>query len=466
MWPAHIWIDVEDIFAFALSGGRRPTGIQRLAYELCKAMVARDPERVRFVRHDRLRDSFAVIPWSDLDTLFTGLTEPATAARKPARPARRVEGWLRGLVRPLAGRLPREVRAPLGRMLTAQFQAVLAAAAVARVTAQLIGRRLRRRRDRGHIGTAADAAGFACTVAPGDLLFAPGAAYFHPFYPQLIARMRRDHGMRVAVLLYDIIPVRRPEYVDRFHATSFGAWLDGTLPLCDVLLAISRSAADEVEDHARRHGIPLRTRVQPIPIGTGFSAAPAEATPAQIAALPAPGSYVLFVSTLEARKNHLLLFRVWRRLIEAMPADEVPTLVFAGRVGWMVADFMLQLENSDFLGGKVRLIDQPTDGELAALYRGCLFTLFPSFYEGWGLPVTESLSFGKPCIISNATSLPEAGGALARYFDPEDVLGATALIRATLEDRPGLAAWTAQVATSFTPVPWDETARTVLEGLA
>ena len=85
---SRIWIDVEDIFAFALSGSRRPTGIQRLAYELCKAMLARDPERVRFVRHDRLRDSFAIIPWSDLDTLFTGLTEPAAAARKPAGPVR------------------------------------------------------------------------------------------------------------------------------------------------------------------------------------------------------------------------------------------------------------------------------------------------------------------------------------------------------------------------------------------
>ena len=62
-----------------------------------------------------------------------------------------------------------------------------------------------------------------------------------------------------------------------------------------------------------------------------------------------------------------------------------------------------------------------TDADLKVLYEGCLFTLFPSFYEGWGLPVTESLAFGKPCIASNRSSIPEAGGKLARYIDPNNL---------------------------------------------
>ncbi|MDT8349839.1 glycosyltransferase, partial [Roseomonas mucosa] len=93
----------------------------------------------------------------------------------------------------------------------------------------------------------------------------------------------------------------------------------------------------------------------------------------------------------------------------------------AGRVGWLVADLMQQLENAEWLGGKIRLVRDPSDEELLALYRGCRFTLFPSLFEGWGLPVSESLALGRPCIASNRTSLPEAGGALARYFDPDDL---------------------------------------------
>lgn len=92
-----------------------------------------------------------------------------------------------------------------------------------------------------------------------------------------------------------------------------------------------------------------------------------------------------------------------------MPADAVPTLVFAGRVGWLVSDLMQQLENTQWLDGKIRFIQNPTDAELQRLYADCSFSVFPSFCEGWGLPVTESLAMGRPCVASNTTSIPEAG---------------------------------------------------------
>jgi glycosyltransferase involved in cell wall biosynthesis len=111
------------------------------------------------------------------------------------------------------------------------------------------------------------------------------------------------------------------------------------------------------------------------------------------------------------------------------------------------------------------VVPDPTDSELAALYRGCRFTLFPSLYEGWGLPVTESLAFGKPPIISNSTSLPEAGGSLARYFDPENTTEAYRVIREVVEDQEGLRDWQARVARDFRPVPWDAAAAAVLRAL-
>jgi glycosyltransferase involved in cell wall biosynthesis len=152
-----------------------------------------------------------------------------------------------------------------------------------------------------------------------------------------------------------------------------------------------------------------------------------------------PGTYALVVSTIEPRKNHMLLFRVWRRLLADLPRDRVPTLVWAGRVGWMVGDLMQQLTNAEWLDDKIRLVEDPTDAEIEALYRGSLFTLFPSFVEGWGLPVTESLAFGKPCLIADHAALREAGGTLARCFDPENLHDAHRAIRATIEDRAGLA---------------------------
>jgi glycosyltransferase involved in cell wall biosynthesis len=148
-----------------------------------------------------------------------------------------------------------------------------------------------------------------------------------------------------------------------------------------------------------------------------------------------------------------------------MPAESVPTLVFAGRVGWLVSDLMEQLHNSRFLDGKIIHIESPTDQELEALYEGCLFTLFPSFYEGWGLPVTESHAFGRPCIISKTTSLPEAGGSLARYIDPDNTTDAYRVIRETIQDQAGLREWRDRVRREFRPIEWSQSARAVLKAL-
>jgi glycosyltransferase involved in cell wall biosynthesis len=262
----------------------------------------------------------------------------------------------------------------------------------------------------------------------------------------------------------------------------FREWTDAVFPLVDTFLTISRSSAQDIVFHAQQTGYPLRSAPQPIPIGTGFTSPSKQSLPTRPAGrsgapttdrtpaavrdrLPPAGSYALIVSTIEARKNHILLFRVWRRLLEEMPREQIPTLVFAGRVGWLVSDLMQQLRNADFLGGKIMLVEDPTDDELERLYTGCRFTLFPSLYEGWGLPVTESLSFGKPCIISHATSLPEAGGHLARYFDPENGGEAYSVIRHAIETPEETEAWAEQVRREFKPVTWDESARDVLHAL-
>jgi glycosyltransferase involved in cell wall biosynthesis len=299
--------------------------------------------------------------------------------------------------------------------------------------------------------------------APGDYIAALGSPWLTPNYAELLARARANHGAKVAILIYDLIPILHPEWCGQGLVQTFDIWMRTSLPQADRVMAISRSTARDVERYAAQSGIALPGPVVALPVGTGFGADLPAVTATTTARLPAAGSYVLFVSTMEARKNHQLLFRVWRRLLREMPADAVPELVFAGRKGWMVDDLIHQLRNASFLNGKIVLVDNPSDGELKSLYNGCLFTVFPSLYEGWGLPVTESLSLGKPCIVSNAASLPEAGGALARYFDPENATEATAVIRAVLEDRAGLAAWEAQVVREFRPVSWEVSARALVD---
>ena len=107
----------------------------------------------------------------------------------------------------------------------------------------------------------------------------------------------------------------------------------------------------------------------------------------------------------------------------------------------------------------------PSDAELASLYRDCLFTLYPSFYEGWGLPVTESLCFGKTVAASNRGSIPEAGGEFCAYFDPDDLNDAERVVGGLIRHPERIAALEERIATSFRPPGWDDTARAVLAAL-
>lgn len=463
--PARLWIDVEDLFDYA-STNPRPSGIQRLAFELYRTLQVQHGGTglVRFVRHDRIRNDLYIVPWSEVGALFAGLTSgdrPSSGHRAAFQ--LRAPDW--PFMRRLLQRLPTTTRVLLIKSLRCQFDSWRAwgalAGAVAAGAWQVAAHFARRR----PIAAEPRGSDFAKLAAVGDWLLMLGAPWAHPDYLGLIRTQRRRHGLRFALLVYDLIPVRHPEWSDGTFVRLFWNRFDDLLRLCDAVLAISRATAADVAAFASERGIVLPASVVPVPVGTGFDMGSSPKLVAHTDHLPPSGSYALFVSTIEARKNHVLLFRVWQRLLAELPRAQVPVLVFAGRVGGLVNDLMRQIANTNNLDGHLVLIENPTDAELTALYQGCLFTLFPSFYEGWGLPVTESLAFGKPCLIADRTSLPEAGGDLVRRFDPDNLHDAYREIRAVIDDPAGLARWEERVRREFWPVPWSATVAALLAGL-
>ncbi len=467
----RLWIDVDDLFEYVRANYRRPSGIQRVAFEICRELQARygSTGQVCFVQHSLTGNGFEIVTWSEVATLFDGLATNDSAstlysADEPVfahLPARQ-------FVRMLAYRLSPSLRTNVADALTTQGRALrtwgrlVSALARELVRAPLrLPRHLRKAAAGNPPSPVASGDRFADLAAPGDILLMLGVTWSHPDYGRLISRQCKANGLRFALLVHDLIPVRRPEWCDRLVVRAFRNWIDGTLPLCDAVFAVSRATAADVEAYAQEQGIRLPGPVVTVPLGSELRQPPGACR----LRLPPPGSYALTVSTIEARKNHLLLFRVWRRMQEELPPECVPTLVFAGRIGWLVADLMQQIANTDNLGGKLMIVESPSDTELAALYDGCLFTVFPSFFEGWGLPVTESLGFGKPCLIANRTSLPEAGGDLVRSFDPDNLHDAYAVIRNAIEDRAGLALWEARIRREFKPAPWSATVDALLAGL-
>lgn len=442
---ASIWVDVED-FAVYFASSPRPSGIQRVMFEIMGALMA-EPPGVRFVRRNGpgcLRE----VGWKQVQALFAGVVQPTAHVNRVGSGS---------VIRRALRTLPRPVQEPLVRAGRLQLEAVGS-----------LRQFLRRNARSGQPEKGAE----TVEMVEGDWLLSLGAPWAVPGFAEVLTALKARTGVRVALLLYDLVPARHPEWCTPGLVAAFDTWLDRTLPLCDRLMAISDHTAQDVAAYARERRIGLAGAPVTIPMGTGFGSAthlPGDGPGGE--GLPAPGSYVLVVSTLEARKNHAFAVRVWRRLMEDVrtgvrPAASVPTLVFAGRVGWLVSDMLEQLDNTRWLQGKVRLIRDPTDAELRALYAGCLFTFVPSLFEGWGLPVTESLAAGVPCLISDRAALPEAGGKLARYFDPEDVSGGYRAVATLVDDRAALAAWREEVAQTFQPVPWSAAGRAVLSELA
>lgn len=488
-----IWFDVEDMVNYFRSGNRRISGIQRLSFEIFRAAKALEGEGVAigFVRHGARAPALIPVAWADLLADFGG-DGPASAPRAlvdleaPVMPVvvrERPRGVARRLGRRLVDRLPPQVRRPLVLAAVMQVQAAVslvrfglsATAYPVRRAAALSVRMARKVKDRPVVPTAltnAAPGSFARLAQAGDTLLVLGAPWNRERYSDTARWLRDERRMRFGVLVHDLVPVRHPEWCHRGVPRMFREWYADVLPFCDVVFANSRHTATDVEAWTRESGIVLNGAVQVLPIGSGFggSGFGEMRAPMAMPGLPAPGTYVLFVSTMEARKNHALLFRVWSKLLDAVAdgtraAESVPDLVFAGRIGWLVADLLAQLDNTRWLGGRIKFVADPDDAELRALYAGCLFTVFPSWHEGWGLPVTESLALGKPCLSSDAASLPEAGGRLCRYFDPGNVGSAYAAVAAVLDDRAGLAAWEADVRAGFVPTPWTETASAVIRAL-
>jgi len=98
----------------------------------------------------------------------------------------------------------------------------------------------------------------------------------------------------------------------------------------------------------------------------------------------------LMVGTLESRKNIWGLANVWKQIVDKLGLN-APRLIFAGQRGWLSDDFYDFLHGTGYVQGYIRTVGDATDLELKYLYENCQFTVYPSYYEGWGLPVGESI---------------------------------------------------------------------------
>ena len=287
-------------------------------------------------------------------------------------------------------------------------------------------------------------------LKPGDTLLIAGAFWIYQRYDLL--NDLRQKGVLVAIFIHDLIQITNPEFVETAATDVFRRSLVDIMNVSSYVLTNSRFVANEVRRYLADR-LNFKLPITPVTLATELGNGTSQAQVSSEYTWIAKEDYVLCVGTIEVRKNHMYLIKIWERLIKEFRGS-IPNLVFVGKWGWQIDELRKHLDGSDYLGGRLFIYNGISDAELAFLYRNCLMTIYPSFAEGWGLPVGESLGYGKPCLVSKVTSLPEVGGEWCRYFDPFNLDDGYSVVTDALADRAALANWTARIQNEYRPKTW------------
>lgn len=376
--PSRSVAILVDDLATWLSSGLRPTGIQRVVSELLLAAYAtphidawpaiclggtEPDDRIELVRI--ARDSLA----------WEGRRGPASVRLRYLR-------WARAVLR----------RLPLPVTFRERTKA-----AYERLALRLAGIRSETRAE----------------AERAELLLVPGGFWMHPETPLRIRRLA-EAGLSVRMIVYDVFPATHPEWVPSDYPRHFEQALDAIVPVCDVVVVLSKLVSEDVAARYPDSASAIRIAVPRLE-----AHAPRSPELTDASAAPVEGAFILALSTVEPRKNYRAILDAWR-IAREDPRIAEASLAVVGRRGWMAEEIEAEIER-DGERLRIRRLERATDGEVEALYRECLATVHASWAEGFGLPVRESVVRGIPTLMSSG--IPQDGLPAGSFsvFDPADV---------------------------------------------
>lgn len=351
-----------------------------------------------------------------LEELFLGLYQHPEIELSLAAPTN-LSASLRYVTQAVSGTLPAFVNASGEQRLAAIENALLSPFTPDSVLSKAI------RQGAYQLRTALkrEQARFTATALPQN------AVYHSVFFP-LPEAIRQASTLHKVVTIHDMIPLLHPEWFKQTEDTV--RQTIASIPEDGHVITVSQATKD---DFCNYTGIDP-DRVTPILLAASPELFYPETRTERIETVRkefglGEQPYLLSVATLEPRKNIDHLIRSFVRLINSGELPDEVNLVLVGTKGWLFDSIMQELEHNESIRSRIIVTGFVPDEHMAALYSGALAFIYPSLYEGFGLPPLEAMQCGLPVITSNVSSLPEVVGDAAIQVEPTD---ADALCQAIL----------------------------------
>jgi glycosyltransferase involved in cell wall biosynthesis len=215
-----------------------------------------------------------------------------------------------------------------------------------------------------------------------------------------------------AVVIHDLCFEDYPNYLQRPNREFLKKFVPRSVREADLVITISSSTEKAMQKH---YGINKdKVLITPIP-----PAKPYKAKVAKPKGLLLPKKFILFVSTLEPRKNYINLVWAYAKLPPSLKAEY--GLVLAGGIGWDTEEPMAEINQLQEAGEKIIVTGYISESDRAYLYQNASLLVSPSHYEGFGMPLLEAMSYGVPVAASNIAVFHEVAGDAAVYFDKDSL---------------------------------------------
>lgn len=301
-------------------------------------------------------------------------------------------------------------------------------------------------------------------ISKGDLVITAAPNWDLPENEKRLLEYRSNGALIVSVL-YDVIPWKLPHSYGPGFPEIYNAWLSRMVASSDAILSISESSLKDLTEFCLDLSLNVpKTAV--FRLGDDINEFSTMSLSTELEGIfrdKYKDKFILSVGTIEYRKNHILLLNAYRELL--LSGEKEPFKLFiVGKEGWLNSDIKYQVNNDPLLKDRIVILEGVSDEELDYLYSNCEYTVYPSIYEGWGLPVAESLRYGKPCIASNSSSLVEISPELVKHLNPFDCKAWSEELGGLLNSSV-LAKATAHVSSHYSPYSWKQSAQKVKEFL-